>query len=55
MVNQNVTSGAIEIRDVGKAFGKAPNEVIALEKINLKIEPAPATVAGTISIRAVDG
>ncbi len=39
MVNQNVTSGTIEIKDVGKSFGKAPNDVIALEKINLTIQP----------------
>ncbi len=39
MVNQNMTSGTIEIKDIGKVFGKAPSEVIALQKINATIQP----------------
>ncbi len=39
MVNQNVNSGTIEIKDVGKVFGKAPSEVIALQDINAAIQP----------------
>lgn len=62
MVNEKVTSGAIEIRDVGKSFGKAPNEVIALEKINLTIQPGefvsivgPSGCGKTTLIRSIVG
>lgn len=39
MVNQNITSGTIEIKDIGKVFGKTPSEVVALQKINATIQP----------------
>ncbi len=37
MVNQNVSNGTIEIKDVGKVFGKG--EVVALQEINAIFEP----------------
>jgi ABC-type nitrate/sulfonate/bicarbonate transport system ATPase subunit len=39
MVNQKASSGTIEIKNVGKVFGKAPGEVIALQEINATIQP----------------
>jgi ABC-type nitrate/sulfonate/bicarbonate transport system ATPase subunit len=39
MVNTNITSGTIKIEDIGKVFGKAPDEVIALQEINATIQP----------------
>lgn len=48
MVNKNITSGTIKIKDIGKVFGKAPNEVIALQEINATIHPGEfVSIVGT--------